>query len=305
MPAVLSRDKLDAVNTTVNAIFTDALEQSGDGPLFGAITMPITSTQVTETYNWLDDFSELRKWVGPRYYPTFEAKGLTVVNEEYESSMAIKRIDIITDRLGMLENRVRRLPENYFRGRRALLANLVINGHTTTGAGGAGYDGVAFFSNAHPNGDLANQSNIASSGTALSATSFDVAMAQMEGLVNHKGEPLDISPDTLVIGPSNRAAARSLFQVSTLSGGGENPHYQLVPKVIVEQRISGNAWYLFDSKHVNKAIIDQILVPMEFASMVNLNDPNVFEQNEFHWGIYAAFGMGYGFWQTAYRNAGP
>lgn len=304
MPAILNRQRLDDVNETVKALFIDSLDENGEGPLFGRVTMRVESNQRSETHNWLRDYVQLREWVGPRKYATMDTQGMTIHNKEYEASLAIKRLDIITDNLGMLSQRVAMLPEAYYRGRRKLLAQLITEGTTTTGLGGAGYDGVAFFSNAHPNGELANQSNVASGGSALNAANFDAAVAQMETLVNHKGEPLDIMPDTLVIGPANRSAARSLFQVSTLPNGGDNEHYQMIPTIIVEPRISGNAWYLFDTSKTLKPFIDQMLMPLELQSMTGLDTPNVFEYNEFHWGLYAAFGMGYGFWQTAYRNAG-
>lgn len=302
--AIINRERLEEVNKMVNAIFIDSLDQMGEGELFDAVVMRVTSNQESETHNWMKDYSQLREWVGPRIFPALEAEGLTIKNKEYEASMEIARRDIILDRLGMLDNRVKQLPEAYFRGKRKQLADLILNGHLTTGPGGVGFDGVAFFSNAHPNADLANQSNVAASGTALDGANFDAAVEQMELLVNHRGEPMDITPDTLVIGPKLRASARSLFQIQTTNAGGQNEYFGAIDNIRIEQRITDNSWYLFDTSKSIKPIIEQTVVPMELSSQTDLSDDRVFNYNKYAWGIYAFFGMGYGLWQLAYRNPG-
>lgn len=303
--SIRNRDKFDAVNNMVKALFVDSLEAQGEGPLFAPLTMEVPSKSKSETHNWLKNHAVLREWVGPRQVATFEGEGLTIVNKPYEATIGIDRVDYDSDNFGLLKTQIAQLTEAYFRGRRKILADLVLNGHTTTGLGKAGYDGVAFFSNAHPNAELAAQSNVAASGAALDATTFDAAIQAGMSLVNHKGEPLDIMYDTLVVGPALQATVRNLFNVSTLSGGGENPHYKAVPNVIVEPRLgSSTAWFLFDTSKVVKPVIWQTFTPIELASLTSATDANVFSFNQYQWGIYAVFGAGYGLWQTGYRNAG-
>ena len=302
--AIIDKAKLDAVNETVHALFNDAMEEAGEGPLFDALTMPFRSNQKVEEHVWAQDYVELREWVGPRQFANIEMESMRIPNKSYEASISLSREDLIFDRTGLLDNRVRRLTEAYFKGRRKILADMLVQAHTTTGPGGASYDGVAFFSDSHPNYGLAAQSNIAPSGTALTGTNYDAAVEQMELLVNHKGEPMDITPDTLVIGPKLRSSARDLFQVSTQAQGGANPYFQIIPTIIVEKRITDNSWYLFDTTHAVKPFVDQQVVDLELASQVSPDDPRVFDYNQYAWGIYALFGIGLGMWQTAYRNAG-
>ena len=302
--SIINKATLEAVNKMVRALFIDSMEQSGPGPLMSALTMPFDSNQKSETHNWMKDYAILREWVGARQIAAMEGEGVTIVNKSYEATIGLSREDLIFDRTGLLQNRIKQLPESYDRGRRKILTELITLGHTTTGPGGAGYDGVAFFSAAHPNADLAVQSNLAATPSALDATNFDLARKQMRLLVNHKGEPMDISPDTLVIGPELEASAEILFNTRNLTTGGDNRHYNAIPSILVESRITDTSWYLFDSKHPVSPFIDQIVVPMELASQVDPENPRVFDYNEFAWGIYALFGIGYGLWQTAFRNAG-
>lgn len=303
MPGIINKEKLVAVNRMVHALYRESLDEFGEGKLVTELGMRVTSNDTQETHNWLNNFMELREWIGPRQFATLKGEGLTIYNKPYEVSIALKRRDILADRLGMLNVQVRQLTEAYYRGRRKIVANLVTQGHTTTGLGKAGYDGVAFFSNAHPNEDLPNQSNVGT-GAALNATSFDAAKLQMRELVNHKGEPLDINPNLLVIGPKNEAAAKSLFGLRTVSTGGDNPHFGDIDNIIVEPRITDTSWNLFDTTHVVKPIIDQMFVPLELSSQTDLSDDRVFNYNEYAWGLYSDFGFGYGFWQTGYRNPG-
>ncbi len=302
--SIIDKAKLDAVNKMVRALFIDSMEQSGPGPLLSALTMPFNSNQKSETHNWLKDYAILRKWIGARQIAAVEGEGVTIVNDSYEATIGLSREDLIFDRTGLLENRIKQLPEAYDRGRRKILADLILEGHTTTGPGGAGYDNVAFFSAVHPNADLAVESNLAATPSTLDATNFDIARKQMRLLVNHKGEPMDISPDTLVIGPELEAEAEILFTQRDVPTGGSNRHFNAIKNIYVEARITDTSWYLFDQGHPVSPFIDQIVVPMDLSSQVDPDNPRVFDYNEFAWGIYALFGIGYGLWQTAFRNAG-
>ncbi len=297
------KEKLDAVNKMVHALFLESMSESGEGELFDALTMFFPSNQPSETHNWLEDFAVLRKWVGPRQFASIQGKGVTIVNDEYEASISISRKDLRHDRTGLLQNRVRQLPAAYAKGRRKILVDLLLQGQTTTGPGGAGYDGVAFFSAVHPNEAVGTQSNLMT-GSALDATNFDLARERMRLLVDHKGEPLDLKPDTLVIGPKLEASAEQLFNVRDLVGGGTNRHLNAIPNIRVESRITDTSWYLADTTHPVSPFIDQIVDPLELSGQFDASSPRVFDHNQYAWGIYAYFGVGYGLWQTMMKNPG-
>jgi len=48
-----------------------------------------------------------------------------------------------------------------------------------------------------------------------------------------KGRPLGIKPSLLVVGPSNRAAARALIETERKADGGDNPNYKAVELLVV------------------------------------------------------------------------
>lgn len=68
----------------------------------------------------------------------------------------------------------------------------------------------------------------------LNATNFDTAIAAMMSLKNDEGEPLGIKPNLLVVGPSNRAAARALIEAETLAAGASNTNYKAVELYVCE-----------------------------------------------------------------------
>lgn len=67
----------------------------------------------------------------------------------------------------------------------------------------------------------------------LNETNFDSAVQKMMEFKSDKGRPLGIKPSLLVVGPSNRAAARALIEVEKKAGGGDNPNYKAVELLVV------------------------------------------------------------------------
>ena len=65
---------------------------------------------------------------------------------------------------------------------------------------------------------------------------------------------------------------------------------------------AGPGWYLLDTSRALKPLIYQERRKPAFTSKVNLNDSNVFENNEFVWGTDGRWNAGYGFWQMAFAS---
>lgn len=61
---------------------------------------------------------------------------------------------------------------------------------------------------------------------ALDAASYVAAYNAMAALKNDEGEPLEIRPTHIVVGHSNRAAAKTLFDAQALAGGASNIYFK-------------------------------------------------------------------------------
>ena len=67
----------------------------------------------------------------------------------------------------------------------------------------------------------------------LDQTNFDAAFAAMGSVTNDEGQPLNVLPNLLVCGVSNRAAANQLLEAQLIGGGNSNTNYKAVELLIV------------------------------------------------------------------------
>lgn len=291
---------LDAANKVFKAAFAEELSLQGEGEIINAAAMKTRSKAKVVEYDWLNSFDELRVWLGEREISNMAVESYTLASIKYESSMVVDRVDAESDALGLYAPKVGSMVGGYFRKRRSLMASLFTNGATT---GNNSYDGVTFFNATHPSdGEGAAQSNLSTS-TALTGANFDATVQKMEQLKDHRGQPMDIQPDTLVISPALRAAARNLFQLQTAYAtdfAGDNPWFGAI-KIIVEPYLTGTTWYLLDTKKSLKPFILQDADNLELSTLQSVNDEFVIMNDAFFYGTRSRFGLGYGLWQLAHR----
>lgn len=62
----------------------------------------------------------------------------------------------------------------------------------------------------------------------LDSTHFDLGVQSMMAFKSDEGRPLGVSPNLLVVGPSNRAAARALIEAERLASGASNTNFKAV-----------------------------------------------------------------------------
>lgn len=293
--------QLDAANKTIRALFNQELSQRGEGEIVNALAMRTRSKAKTVEYNFLLAFDELREWIGERQIANLSVETFTIPNVKYESSLVVDRVDVESDSLGLYAPAIAERVQGYFRKRRSIFSDLLVNGATS---GNNSYDGVSFFNASHPSdGNGASQSNFDTS-TALTGANYDAAVQQMELLVDHRGNPMDILPDTLIVGSALRATVRDLFQISTINQdnrAGLNPYFGSVANIIVEPLITGSNWYLFDTSHGLNSLILQDADDFELQTLASIDDEFVIMNDGFFYGTRSRFGAGYGMWQLAYR----
>ncbi len=60
----------------------------------------------------------------------------------------------------------------------------------------------------------------------LTAQNYEAAVAAMAAITNDEGEKLAVKPTHIVVGTSNKAAARNLFKKANLTGGESNIYFE-------------------------------------------------------------------------------
>jgi len=65
---------------------------------------------------------------------------------------------------------------------------------------------------------------------------------------------------------------------------------------------AGTAWYLIDDSRALKPLIFQMRRKASFTPKTKLDDDNVFERNEYVYGVDGRWNVGFGLWQLAYAS---
>ncbi|AUO78963.1 structural protein [Salinibacter phage M8CC-19] len=318
------RQQLIAFRRAAVTLFTDGIEDTSEGELFGRVTETIPSTSRGTDYEWLTDFSDVREWIGERQFNDFKAYEYSIDNRDWETSLAVKRNDLEDGRLGIYTRRISRMVDNFRLHRRRLLVDLIEKNDTC-------YDGKPFFATDHPiykrkGGtdenkwvESATQRNLI---TLKLEPTYEVAKHMMDFVIPHmsmmkadNGRIVNVQPNLLVVpmrllGTANELATSSVLP-RTLAGGdtvmAPNP-MQGVVEVVAERNLTGsNGWYLIDgSNPVLFPFIYQLRQGVRFDGFDagEAARYHVFMQKEYVYGADARYNVGYGLYQAALRSDG-
>lgn len=300
---ILNRSLLADADIGFQTRFNLVIEKMRGATMWQQFAMEIPSTHRIEQYAWVTAIPTMKEWVSDAVFAELEAYSFTLANKFWQMGLQVKREDLEDDRLGIVRPALDMLGENAARHPDKLIFQLMAAGFA--GTLGLAYDGQYFFDTDHKDGNGATQSN---KGTDdLDGDAFDDAVLDMESLVDEAGEPLDISPTHLVIGPELRAVARALFLMPTLSGGAANPYYQAVKVVVVPRLRTASAdkpWFLFDLSKSLRPFIFQVMEQLKFAAQVQPEAENNFMRRIYRWSCWARYNAGYAMWQTSWGSDG-
>lgn len=259
-----------------------------------ATTVP--SNTRTNTYGWMARLLKMRKWDGPRVIQNLNTHAYQLENEPYELTVGVDRDDIEDDQLGVYNPLFEELGRQAQKWPDQVLKAVLQAGTTTNG-----FDGVPFFSTAHPLNPAGNQSNNFSS-TPLSAANFGVVRAAMSAYTGEDGEPLGVTPDTLIVPPALEDMANSIVTAEYGASGATNVQRGQARVVVVPELANEPAtWYLADTSNAIKGLVWQLRKAPQFVAKTDLTDDNVFFQKQFVWGVDARGVGGYGPWYLMAR----
>jgi phage major head subunit gpT-like protein len=256
----------------------------------------VPSSTEQNVYGWMDYVPQLRQWVGERYVRNLVSRGLTVTNLTFELTEEVSRDKIADDQYGVYG------PKMYMMGRAAALwpdqqVMSAINANAN------GYDGVTFFSNAHPkdpSGELSgNQSNDLS--LALTGANFATALQTGKSYVGRDNSPMGsfaMGKPLLMVGPALEKTARDLVAANFLStaaaygaatsGAPSSNTYMGVADMLVNPWItSATAWFLIDRSFGIMPFIWQLREAPIMQQRVAESDAPVFDRNVYQYGIRA------------------
>jgi len=299
---------LAAINQSITTIFQGALKRAPNR--FERFARRVSSDNASELYAWLDELDELREWIGPRQVQNLSARVQELENKLYESTIGIKRTHVEDDRLGIYTPRVEMLGASAAMWPEKLVVDALKAGGSTLC-----YDGQYFFDTDHPvdpdNAGSATQSNLHTS-TALSGDNYATKRAAFASIKGRNGVPLGLLPDLLIVPPALEALAKSIVMADYVgvavgsSAATQNNPNKGTADVLVLPRLAGqdNTWYLAHTGLPIKPLIFQERTAPEMTPRTAPDSDNVFERDEFQWGVRARGAAGYGLWQLIHKCVG-
>lgn len=245
-------------------------------------------TGASTTHAWMEQIRGMREWIGPRAVGNIKAGGLTVVNRNFEATVGVPVPAIDDDQYGVYAPIIAQLGSAGEQLWKQLLIEAML--------GNANWaDGNPFFCSgrtlSEDSGALTNAVT-----TALSATALETALAAMLGWKLFGGEPADVTPTTLLVGPAKESVARGIL-LAELVNDGSNVQVSNTLKdrleLRVDNRITGNQWFVLAEKNGLKAFVVQKRKTAVLTRRDNATDSCVFTNNEAQYGADArgeAFG---------------
>lgn len=306
-----------AVIDQANATFRAMWEKFGGAEpgVWDRFTEVIPTDSETNTFDFVTAFPQVREWVGPKVYEVMRAYAWTITLKTFAKNLSQNFRKVRYDRNGMLGRAIKRF-----------LTTTSIYDKVVTDvllANPTGYDGVALFSASHPHGPGgATQSN--TSATALSYAQHKAIRVAGSSLRDENGEPLMVSYDTIMVGPSLIDLAMEITgsktrvvgidntgaEGGTVVAAGQVDNYLANDlytggemTVIKNPRFTGsNAskyMYVDSKKGATPVLLLEGRKP-EVVEQTKMESEARFNNNEMRWSVETDICAGAGLWQTAY-----
>jgi phage major head subunit gpT-like protein len=298
---IINGASLSALFTGLKTTFNNAFAAAPS--LWTEVAMLVPSSTRDNDYAWLADFPRMRKWVGDKVVKALAAFKYTIVNDDWEATVAVRRNDVEDDNLGIYGPKAqsaafsaKQLPDE-------IIFELANQGFVSRC-----YDGQYFFDTDHSvNGaSVSNRGTVALSIATLAAAqaSYGAARTAMKKFKDEDGRPLNITPNVLLVPPALEDIANALMTVDRLEDGKPNPYKGTAKVVAANWLTSDTAWFLLDTTKPVKPFIYQERKAPVFVQQTAPDSDDVFSRAEYKFGVEARAAGGYGLWQLAFGSTG-
>ncbi len=299
---LLDRPKLEAAYIVFSTIFDMALANTP--VIYPEVSTVIANAGPVNQFNWLGDVPVMQKWLGARVINRLRAEKHTLTTDWYANGIELDYDDVAEDRLGIVAPRIQDMAMMGPRKLDALTIDMYVAGFA--GTLGLTYDGQYLIDSDHTAdgaGVGTAQSNLLTG--ALSSTTFNAGITKMMGFFGTNGEPLEIIPDTLLVGPANQLVARQLLLAQYNAAGATNVDAGRM-KAIINARLGATStkwWELCTSARVRAVLVGIEVAPM-FAELNGWDQMHVFMHRTMLAGSHMKVGLAYGLWQTVVGSTG-
>lgn len=316
----LTPSAINAIYTEYNKIYQEAWNRTN--VVWNKVASLITSDNESETHVWMDRVPQLRKWYGERQVKNVSLRDFVATNVPFELTLGLDKFKVADNKIKSFDNTVRMMGIQAKKWPDAMLFNSVstdptaISGALPNGINVVTFDGVDFFSTAHPQNiddpNSATYSNYSASGKALTHANFQSVRQIMRAYKGADGFPMGVNPNMLLVPPALEAQAIQILEeewvsptsvVGTVASGAPSKNHLVgTADYLVIDDLAGQdtTWYLCDVRGPIKPFVIQLREPPIFAMLTKPTDAPVWQRHEVQYGIEAR-GVGtYGPWFLAY-----
>jgi phage major head subunit gpT-like protein len=310
--AVVTQDVLFLTQAGVKTEFSAAYVKAQESADWKEIASELETTLPIQEYAWLGRGAIMKPFVDEAEDQSVREDTYTLADTIYKGNLAIQRKTIEDDQYAEIMRRARDLGQEPVRHWNELAYLGLALGFTSTC-----YDGQYFFNSSHSEGLSGVQNNTSSS--SLSDASLEAAHTSMTALVDDKGKPLWVRPDTLVVGPAlERRAWNLVGQPVVVAGVGSgtagsgatastpyNNYFYGRYKVVVNPYLIGTYayyWFLLDTKREIKPIVIQNRMDVPITLETDMDQPSQKIKEVYHFTARGRYVQGYGLWQLAYGS---
>lgn len=269
----------------VKTIFNDAM--SAPKKEYLDVATEVNTNSHTVDYSWLGDLPTMREWIDERVFKKLKDYVYTIAKKDWEASIYVMRDDFLFDNLAIVKPKVQQLAHSTIRHYNRLVFGLIpLNGTC--------FDGQPFFGT-HTLGNT-EYKNITDA--PLAEDSLFAGIEFMQSINDTEGNPLDISPNLLMVAPDIFKVAKKLVGSAQIDGS-DNIAHKVVELKVVKQMEPGS-WCLIDNTQPLKPFLLQITKKGEIEE----DTSDMFKTKRINYGIDTMDNVGYGFWQMAYFSSG-
>lgn len=266
------------------------------------IAMRTTSNALQEVYGWLGAWPKMKEFLGEATIKNLAANTYAIKNKEFETTVAIKQLDIETDVYGLYNPNFEMAGFSAACHKDELVANALTNGFTNKD-----YTGKNFFDTdkLHNPGD-AKSSKFSNKGTKkLSAANYEAALASIKSIKDSAGNPLGIGRKlALIVHPKNEATAKRILNAELIDGGVSNVNKGSAELIVWSFLANEDAWFVVELGMPLKPIILQVVKDTTLTGMTNPESDHVMLKHEFLYQAYGLYNAGYGLPQLAWGSTG-
>ncbi len=287
---IINRTNMDSLFQTFNTKFNEAQKHAqerafGNDLLLDEIALALPVTGAATVHPWIEQIRGIREWIGDRLISNLKLGKLTVTNRDFENTVAVPANDIEDDQYGVFAPLIGMMGADA----QTLWIKLAVDALLGNGTWA---DGNPFFCASRVLGDSTITNAVT---TSLSQTAVEAGIAAMRGWTLNGGEPAEVAPRYLVCGPTLEATAKAICEAEIVANtegtaGVSNVSPARALKVRVSNRIVGthaNKWFIAGVKGgLPPVVVQQRKLPV-LTRKDRPEDDNVFNQNQFLYGVHA------------------